>query len=77
MMDLLVRVLKSVTPMHSQPAGAENHSVKKNFSVLLATFLLGKLFGLTGPLYQEGPMKMALEVPASGVVPPTTHWLVD
>ena len=43
--------------------------------VLLATFLLGKLFGLTGPIHQAGPLEMALVLPTSGVVPDSTTWI--
>ena len=43
--------------------------------LLLATFLCGKLFGLTGSFYQKGPVKMALVLPASGVAPNTTTWI--
>jgi DsbC/DsbD-like thiol-disulfide interchange protein len=43
--------------------------------LLLTTFLCGKLFGLTGPFYQEGPVKMALVLPASGVAPNSTTWI--
>ena len=45
------------------------------FPLLLATFLCGKLSGLTGPFYQEGPVKMALVLPASGVAPNSTTWI--
>jgi len=42
------------------------------FLLLLAISLCGGLSGLTGPVHQVGPVKMALVLPASGVVPDST-----
>jgi DsbC/DsbD-like thiol-disulfide interchange protein len=49
--------------------------LKGIFPLLLATLLCGKLSGLTGPLHQDGPVKMSLVLPASGVVPNSITWI--
>jgi len=45
------------------------------FSVILTIFLCGKVSGLTGPTHQDGPVKMALVLPSSGVLPNSTAWI--
>ena len=42
---------------------------------LLAVSLPGGLFGVIGPEHREGPVRMSLVLPASGIKPNSTVWI--